>query len=75
MKQEEIKARRQRVLDYVRQYIREHGYAPAIQDVVQGCDLSSKSVAWGDLKALKEQGRLTWKPDAARTIVVLESAR
>ncbi len=61
-----------RILNFLRSYMREHGYPPSVRDVVTGCDLSSTSVADYNLRILERQGHIKRDSERARTIVLTE---
>jgi repressor LexA len=59
-----------RVLEFVKEYIKENGYPPAYRDIVDAGVVSSTSVADYNLKKLEGRGDITRSPGKARTIVV-----
>jgi len=46
----------QRILDYIREYIVEHGYPPAIRDIGKAFGISSPNGVMGHLRALQKKG-------------------
>lgn len=61
-----------RILAFLRDYVREHGYPPSVRDVVKGCKLSSTSVADYNLRILERQGHISRASERARSIVLAE---
>lgn len=59
-----------KVLAVIRQYWKEHGYSPSIEDLVRLVPLSSTSVAHYHLKQLEKQGEIRRTPGVARSIVM-----
>ena len=63
---------RDRILAFVVQYIKEHGFPPAVRDIMQGAGISSTSVVSYNLKKLVKEGRISMAPGGiTRSIVVL----
>lgn len=60
------------VLDYIRSYLAEHGYSPSLQDIADGCGLTSKSGGWRMVESLIEEGRLRKRNNRARSLEVVE---
>lgn len=61
-----------RVLAFLREFMGANGYPPSVRDVVDGCKLSSTSVADYNLRILERQGHIRRDPERARTIVLTE---
>ena len=62
----------ERVLAFLREFMGANGYPPSVRDVVDGCKLSSTSVADYNLRILERQGHIRRDPERARTIVLTE---
>ena len=62
----------ERILAFLRKFMGENGYPPSVRDVVDGCKLSSTSVADYNLRILERQGHIRRDPERARTIVLTE---
>jgi repressor LexA len=60
------------MLEYIRQYIREHEYPPSIREIQGGCGISSTSVVSYNLNILERQGKITRDKHKARAIVVID---
>jgi repressor LexA len=63
---------RLRVLNYIRQFINERGYAPTVRDIVRGCDISTPSVVQHHLNMLQKQGLISRDPEIFRSIQLTE---
>ena len=61
-----------RILAFIRQYTKEHGYSPSFGEIQRGLDISSKSVVSYNLGKLERAGYLTRGKGLARTLVVTE---
>ncbi len=64
----DISARRQQVLDFITQFLREKGYSPSVRDVALGCGISSSSVAQYHLKILEKEGYIRRGREISRSI-------
>ena len=60
------------ILDFIRDYIEERDYPPAIRDIQQGCGISSTSVVDYNLKRLEERGYLRRDREISRAIELLD---
>ena len=61
---------RQRVIEFIRSFVEQKGYAPTIGEIQRSLGLSSKSLAEYHLKALEEEGVITREREVARGIEV-----
>ncbi|UCG54280.1 MAG: repressor LexA [Dehalococcoidia bacterium] len=68
VKRDELSARQQKIIDYIRSFWLKRGYPPSIRDVVTGCALSSTSVADYNLKILEKRGYLQRHREVSRGI-------
>ena len=60
------------ILEFIRDYIEERDYPPAIRDIQQGCGISSTSVVDYNLKRLEERGYLRRDREISRAIELLD---
>jgi repressor LexA len=67
-----LPARRQRILDFIQEFIDENGIPPTIRDIQRACDVSSTSVVDYNLHRLREEGYLNRRPEVARGIELLD---
>ena len=63
-----LSPKRQQIVEFIASFIQERGYAPAVRDIVQGCALSSTSIAQHHLKVLERQGYIHRAPEVSRSI-------
>ena len=70
-----LSQRQARVLAFIQDYAAQHMYPPTVREIVEGCDLSSTSVALYNLVVLGNKGYLTRTRDVARGIVLTEQGR
>jgi len=61
---------RWRIVEFIRNFVDQKGYAPTIEEIRKGLDISSKSVVEYHLKALEREGIITRDADVARSIDV-----
>lgn len=62
----------ERILAYLRSYFAEYHYPPSVRDIVEGCQLSSTSVADYNLKILEREGHIRRDRERARTISLVQ---
>jgi repressor LexA len=53
MRKPGINLTRQKIMDYIREFYDERGYAPTVRDIQKGCELSSTAVVQHHLKVLE----------------------
>ena len=63
--------RQQRIMEFIRIYLREHGYPPAIREIQQACNISSTSVVDYNLHILQREGFLRRSREVSRGIELL----
>jgi repressor LexA len=68
----ELTDRQKRILDFIKQYIAGHGYAPSSREIVDFMGASGPNAAEGHLRALETKGYITRAKRVARGIVVLK---
>jgi repressor LexA len=59
---------RERILQFIRVFIDDRGYAPTIRDILRGCSLSSTAVVQHHLNVLEREGRIHRDPEIFRSI-------
>ena len=59
---------RERILQFIRDFIDDRGYAPTIRDILRGCSLSSTAVVQHHLNVLEREGRIHRDPEIFRSI-------
>ena len=63
-----LSARQERMLEFIRQFMRENGLPPTVRDIQAACEISSTSVVDYNLRLLQRDGYLNRRPDVARGI-------
>ena len=59
---------RERILNYIRQFLDEKGYAPTVRDIAKGCNISTPSVVQHHLNKLEDEGHIRRDPTVFRSI-------
>ncbi len=67
----ELSARQQKILDFIREHVRQHGYPPSVREIGAAVDLRSSSTVHGHLSRLEAKGFLRHDPTKPRTIELL----
>lgn len=62
------------VLECIRDFIKEHQYAPTMAEICRILGVHSKGTVAKHLKALRNRGLLTWEPGCERTFVITDFA-
>lgn len=68
---DDLTKRQKEVLEYLRSYIHQNGYAPCVRDICSALALKSTSTAHAHLTKLEKKGYITRDPAKPRTIMVL----
>lgn len=71
----DVSPTRLRILDFIRKFLDERGYAPTVRDIARGCDISTPSVVQHHLNKLESQGYIRRDPDVFRSIQLVEKER
>ncbi len=58
MRKPGISTTRQRIIEYIRDFYDERGYAPTVRDIMKGCNLSSTAVVQHHLKVLESEHQI-----------------
>ncbi|MFO7712074.1 MAG: transcriptional repressor LexA [Dehalococcoidia bacterium] len=69
MKKSEL---RERILEYIRRFFDQRGYAPTVRDILKGCDISSTSLVQYHLNILEREGQIRRDPEVFRSIQLVE---
>lgn len=67
----DITDKQREVLDYIRQYRREHKYSPVIREIAKHFDISVKA-AYDQVRALHKKGAISITQGVSRSIVPVE---
>jgi repressor LexA len=65
---------RQKILDYIKEFYQEKGYAPTVRDIVKGLDISTTSVVQHHLNNLEKEGFIQRDSKVFRSIRLTEKA-
>lgn len=65
-----LSARQRDILNYIEEFVRTHGYPPAIRQIQEKLDISSTSVVAYNLKALESKGLLKREGKVSRGITI-----
>lgn len=64
----------QRMINYLADYIDEHGMSPTVREIQEGCAISSTSVVDYNLKQLCIKGYVTWHRKRSRSVQLVNQA-
>ena len=67
--------RQKEVLDFLRNFIRERGYSPSLEEIGKGLGLSSVATVHKHLAHLRQKGFIRHEPNRKRSIEMAELAR
>ena len=70
----ELSSRQQKILEFIRRFIRQKDYPPSIRDIQLGCAISSTSVVDYNLKALERLGYIRRDREVSRAIELLDGS-
>ena len=70
MEEKKATEKQLRVLAYVKEHIRKHGYAPSVREICQALDLHSTSTVHGYLQRLQKKGLIKKDALKPRTILI-----
>jgi len=70
----ELSSKQRRILDFLREFIREKNYPPSIRDIQEACGISSTSVVDYNLKALERGGYIHRDREVSRAIELLDGS-
>ena len=68
-------AKKEAVYDYVKQHIKERGYAPSLEEICAGVGIRSKATVAYNLNWLKAEGRVDWEQNKSRTLRITERGK
>jgi len=71
---EDLTRRQDEVLEYLKEYINENGYAPCVRDICLALNLKSTSTAHAHLTKLEKKGYISRDPAKPRTIMILDGS-
>lgn len=71
---EDLTRRQHEVLEYLKGYIDDNGYAPCVRDICLALDLKSTSTAHAHLTKLERKGYISRDPAKPRTIMIKDGS-
>lgn len=71
----ETSSTRLHVLDFIRNFLSDRGYAPTVRDIARGCGIGTPSVVQHHLNMLEKQGYIYRDPQVFRSIRLAEEER
>ena len=69
-----LSTKQQKIIEFLRGFIRDKDYPPSIRDIQLGCDISSTSVVDYNLKALERLGLIRRDREVSRAIELLDGS-
>ena len=63
---------RLRILNFIRNFLEDRGYAPTVRDIMKGCNISTPSVVQHHLDKLEKEGYIQRDPQVFRSIRLVE---
>lgn len=72
MRKPGVSQTRERILNFIRDFIDERGYAPTVRDILKGCFISSTAVVQHHLNILEREGHIHRDPEVFRSIQLLD---
>ena len=63
--------RRERVYNFIVEFMKKNGYAPSVREICTGTDLSSTSSVYAHLLKLEGEGKIEMKKKSTRAIKVI----
>jgi len=69
-----LSPKQQKILNFLRRFIREKNYPPSIRDIQEECGISSTSVVDYNLKALERMGHIHRDREVSRAIELLDGS-
>lgn len=68
-----LKEREQRILDYMKNEIREKGYPPTVREICAALNIKSTSTAHKDIDSLVKQGYIKKDPSKPRALMIVDN--
>ncbi len=69
--QRKLSDRQSRILEFIKEFMRNHQFPPTVRDIQAGCEISSTSVVDYNLHILQRHGYLRRLPEVSRGIELL----
>jgi repressor LexA len=68
-------SRRRQILDFIRSFVDEKGYAPSLREIRRACNIGSMELVQHHLEALERDGYISRHPNTSRSITLGERER
>lgn len=68
-----LKEREQRILDYMKEEIRQKGYPPTVREICSALNIKSTSTAHKDIDSLVKQGFIKKDPSKPRALMIVDN--
>ena len=65
-------SRRKQILDFIRRFVNEKGYAPTLREIRRACQIGSMELLQHHLEALERDGYISRSPNTSRSINLIE---
>jgi repressor LexA len=72
MKKPGISQTREKILNFIHDFVDAKGYAPTVRDILKGCSISSTAVVQHHLNILEREGHIHRDPEVFRSIQLLD---
>jgi repressor LexA len=72
MKKPGVSQTREKIFDFIHEFIDERGYSPTVRDILKGCSISSTAVVQHHLNILEREGHIHRDPEVFRSIQLLD---
>lgn len=73
MEYRRLSTRQTQILDFIRQFMRDHSYPPSVREIGDGVEITSTSVVDYNLRVLAKRGYIRRDPDISRGIELLDN--
>jgi SOS-response transcriptional repressor LexA len=71
---DELTARQQQMYDFIRGYIRDHGFSPSVREIGAALGITSPNGVLSQVRALEKKGRLTRVLNTSRSFRLVGDA-
>jgi len=68
-----LSTRQTQILEFIRQFVRDHAYPPSVREIGDGVGITSTSVVDYNLRVLAKRGYIRRDPDISRGIEILDN--
>ncbi|HLH72886.1 MAG TPA: transcriptional repressor LexA [Chloroflexota bacterium] len=73
MEYRRLSTRQTQILEFIRQFVRDHAYPPSVREIGDGVGITSTSVVDYNLRVLAKRGYIRRDPDISRGIEILDN--